>query len=58
VWERGSRLTVAANMSDEQADLRIADHDVLIGTNRQRDGKRLGGTVRLDPWEGLVLARP
>jgi alpha-glucosidase len=57
VWERGSRLTVAANMSDEQADLRIADHDVLIGTNRQRDGKRVGGTVRLSPWEALVLAR-
>ena len=58
VWERGSRLTVAANLSDEHAHLKNADHDVLIGTNRERDGERVGGTVRVAPWEAVVLARP
>jgi alpha-glucosidase len=57
VWERGPGLTVAANLSDADAVLPVADCDVLIGTTRDRDGARVDGTVRLAPWEGLVLAR-
>jgi alpha-glucosidase len=56
VWERGDDLTVAANLSSEVAKLQVSDQDVLIGTARKRDGSRLGGMVRLGPWEGLVLA--
>jgi alpha-glucosidase len=57
VWARGPRLTVALNLSDDEAELHVPDHDVLIGTTRERDGERVAGTVRLEPWEGLVLAR-
>jgi alpha-glucosidase len=57
IWERGSRLTAAANLSDEEADLPITDHDVLIGTNRDRDGERIDSAIRLNPWEAALLAR-
>jgi alpha-glucosidase len=56
VWERGGDLTVAVNVSPHEAMFPAGDGEVLIGTTRQRDGDRVRGSVRLDPWEGLVLA--
>ncbi len=29
---------------------------MLLGTLRQRDGERVRGQIRLEPWEGLVLS--
>jgi alpha-glucosidase len=56
VWERGEGLMIAANLTRDPADVRVEDGEVLIGTTRERDGGRVRGSIRLEPWEGLVLA--
>jgi glycosidase len=56
VWQRGDDLLVAANLTPDRGDVPVQDVEVLIGTTRERDGSRVRGTLRLEPWEGLVLA--
>jgi alpha-glucosidase len=55
-WRRGEATTVILNHGDVPADAPTGPATVLIGTDRGRDGERVDGTVRLDPWEALVLA--
>ena len=55
-WGRGEGTVVAVNLSDEHAALELRDGTVLVGTRRQRDGEPVRGTVRLEPWEGLVVS--
>jgi alpha-glucosidase len=54
-WRRGEATTVILNHGERPADFRTESATVLIGTDRERDGERVDGTVRLDPWEALVL---
>lgn len=53
-WRRGERTLVALNLSPDQAAL-AADGQVLIGTDRTRDGTGVSGSLELKPWEGVVL---
>ena len=53
-WRRGDRTGVALNLAAGPAELELAG-TVLLGTNRERDGERVEGTLRLEPGEGVVL---
>jgi len=55
VWRRGASTLVAVNYGDERSQL-SAGGKILIGTERSRDGERVDGAVRLDPWEAVVIA--
>jgi alpha-glucosidase len=55
-WRRGDRTVVAVNCSDLPVDVAL-EGDVLIGTRRERDGQAVGGRLRLEPWEAVVLSR-
>jgi alpha-glucosidase len=55
-WQRGSHTAVALNASDAVARLDLGGK-VLVGTRRERDGERVTGPLRLEPWEAVVLAR-
>jgi alpha-glucosidase len=55
-WRRGAHTVVAVNVSDARVDAEFGEGRVLLGTRRERDGERVHGTVRLEPWEALILA--
>jgi alpha-glucosidase len=54
-WRRGESTAAAVNLSDADVvvDLR---GEILVGSDRARDGERADGALRLGPWEGAVLA--
>ncbi len=54
-WRRGERVLVAVNLSDAAATLADVQGVVRIGTRRKRDNERVDGTLRLDPWDGVVV---
>lgn len=54
-WRRGEATTVILNHGEARAVVPTRPATVLIATDRERDGERVDGTVRLDPWEALVL---
>lgn len=56
VWRRGEHTLVALNHSETPIDVAVAPGEVLVGTRRERDGELVSGTIRLDPWEALVVA--
>jgi glycosidase len=57
VWayRRGERHAVALNLSDVRARVEGLAGVVLAGTDRDRDGERLSGTLALAPWEAAVI---
>ncbi len=54
-WRRGAGTVVALNHSEEPVRLESASGTVLLATRRDRDGERVDGGIRLDPWEAVVL---
>jgi alpha-glucosidase len=54
-WRRGDRVLVALNLSDAAATIQGVHGTVRIGTRRVRDEERIDGTLRLDPWDGVVV---
>ncbi len=54
-WRRGAETMVAVNLSSDHAAL-AADGQVLIGTDRARNGTRVSSRLELTPWEGVILA--
>jgi alpha-glucosidase len=54
-WRRGEQVVVALNLGDEPATLDGVTGLLRIGTARVRDGERVDGVLRLDPWEGAVV---
>jgi alpha-glucosidase len=54
-WRRGAGVIVALNFSDEATKLASVDGTVAIGTDRSRDGDQVRGSLRLGPWEGVVI---
>ena len=55
-WRRGSSTLVALNLSDEATRTDVPAGTIAIGTDRARDGERVGGVIELAPWEGAVIA--
>jgi alpha-glucosidase len=53
-WRRGD-TTVAVNLSERPAHVRHIDGEVRISTDRSRDGERVSGRLRLEPWSGAVV---
>jgi len=56
VWRRGHETAVAVNDSELPVDVPLEPGRVLIGTDRDRDGAGIDGSLRLDPWEAVVVA--
>ena len=56
-WSRGGRTLVAVNMTDRPGSVDRVTGSVLLGTDRCRDGDAVAGTLRLEGWEGVVVAR-
>ena len=54
-WRRGERVIVALNLGDDPAWLDLANGIVRIGTERERDGQRVAGSLALGPWEGAIV---
>jgi alpha-glucosidase len=52
---RSGDLTVAANLSDEPAEVPVPAGEVLRATTLARPGTGSGGPLTLRPWEGLVM---
>jgi alpha-glucosidase len=57
VWRRGGDTVVALNLSDETIEIGLlwSDHRVAVGTEAGREGTKVGHSVNLAPWEGVVL---
>lgn len=55
-WRRGKETLVALNHVDAPSMLPLDAGEILIGTERGRAGERVDGSVRLDPWEAVVIA--
>jgi alpha-glucosidase len=58
-WRRGGHTVVVVSCSDRPLEMPVDGGAVLIGTRRERGGERVGGSLRLEAWEAVVLdARP
>jgi alpha-glucosidase len=55
-WRRGDATIVAVNCSDEPVRADLGPATVLLGSDPGREGERLPGESRLEPWEGVVVA--
>jgi hypothetical protein len=42
-------------MSDAEAELAGAEGEIVLCTQRERDGEVAGGSLGLAPWQGAVL---
>jgi hypothetical protein len=56
VWRRGAGTVVALNLSDEDVTVEGVDGRIAIATDREREGERVGGTLRLAAWSGAVVS--
>lgn len=54
-WRRGSGTRVIVNHGDVAVTLPTPSGAVLIDTGRQRAGERVEGSLRLEPWEAVIL---
>jgi alpha-glucosidase len=54
-WRRGDRTAVALNHSDRALEVDVGDGTVLLATDREREGDVIRGTVRVAPWEAVVV---
>ena len=48
-------MIVALNLGDDRAGVGVSSGVVRIGTERERDGERVAGSLALGPWEGAIL---
>jgi alpha-glucosidase len=55
VWRRGEGLVVAVNLSGAEVAVEGLEGAIAISTDRRRDGERVGGRLRLEPWSGAVV---
>ena len=55
-WRRGHDTVVAVNDSELPIDAPLERGRILIGTDRERDDDEVDGSIRLDPWEAVVVA--
>jgi alpha-glucosidase len=55
-YRRGQSTGVALNLADEAVAVEGLSGEVLLGTDRGRDGTQVEGTLELAPWEAVVVA--
>jgi alpha-glucosidase len=55
-WRRGDGFAVALNLADAPVTVEGVSGNVAIATDRARDGERVAGSVRLGPYEGVVVS--
>jgi hypothetical protein len=48
-------VIVALNLGDDRAGVDVSNGIVRIGTERERDGERVSGSLALGSWEGAVV---
>ena len=56
-WSRGPNIVVVANMSDGGGSVDGVSGEVLLGTDRRRDGSSFSPSVKLQGWEAVVVER-
>jgi hypothetical protein len=44
------------NLSDHATTVEHVDGQILVGTDRRRDGASVAGAVDLGPWESVVVS--
>ena len=54
-WRRGEATTVAVNLSTRPARIDVGTAEIVLATDRSREGMRPAGGLELDPWSGVVL---
>ncbi len=54
-WRRDQSAVIAVNLSDRNATVRGVQGTIRLDTRRARVGDAVGGSLRLDPWEGVVV---
>ena len=54
-WRRGVGVVVALNLAEEPVEIAGISGSVALATNRERDGERADGRLRLAPAEGAVV---
>jgi alpha-glucosidase len=55
VWRRGERTTIAVNLSDELVRVDVGGAEIVVSTERTRDGESVDGVLELGPWSGALL---
>ncbi len=56
VWRRGDAVTVALNLTGSKVHVDGLDGEVVISSDRRLDGRAAGGSLDLEPWQGVVVA--
>jgi alpha-glucosidase len=56
-YKRGDATVVALNFSEKPATVSGLDGVIKLGTNPGRSDERASEMIRLNPWEGVVIAR-
>jgi alpha-glucosidase len=56
-FARGEGFAVALNVSGTSVAVDGLTGEVLVCTDRERDGERVDGVLALEPWQALVLRR-
>ena len=56
-WQRGEHVTVVLSLGAEPATVAGVEGVVRIATDRTRDGLRVGGSLEVGGWEGVVVER-
>jgi alpha-glucosidase len=54
-YRRGENIVVAVNLSDRYRAVDGVRGEVLVSTDRERDGEQVAGQADLRAWEGLVI---
>jgi alpha-glucosidase len=54
-WRRGAATVVAANLSDHAAQISVGPGAVHLSTRREHDGRTVGTSLTLEPWEAVVM---
>jgi alpha-glucosidase len=54
-WRRGERTVVAINFGERDAVVGGCEGSVAVATDREREGERISGGLRLRPNEGVIV---
>jgi alpha-glucosidase len=54
-WRRGESFAVIVDPSDDPVTVAAGDGEIVLATDRAREGRTVGGTLELEPWSGVVV---
>ncbi len=57
-WRRGDDVAVAMNLGSSPCEINAVAGEVVLATDRSREGEHVTGSLRLRPAEGAVLVGP